>query len=354
MLKNIPTSSNTEEVSLRLYFTALDQIVRIMGEIRNIECNNTDLLDDTPQFFYESGEPIITNPDPWLIDKDEFLGLAQPDLQLAYMLIQQSQEIALKAMICAVSPFLLLLGSDVRTWPKSDADFSQFRTLDASDLVKVVNTVCPRSISDKFAGLYEETRRNRNQIYHQGTYEEELHPKTLLGILVRQYEELYQGRIWFRDVLVFERQTRHNVFFTDKFNARTAVLSKLATLFELLSNNQYLTLFGFSKKVRRYICHDCCYDASIEETEVAPQEVRTATLKGRDVVYCHLCEKEYPVRRYRCRSDPCKSNVISADEEWADHCHLCGEDQKEFENDDDDDGAGPTEITALQPPYAAQ
>jgi hypothetical protein len=37
------------------------------------------------------------------IDKDDFLTRAQPDLQLAYTLIQQSQEIALKAKICAVS-----------------------------------------------------------------------------------------------------------------------------------------------------------------------------------------------------------------------------------------------------------
>jgi hypothetical protein len=32
------------------------------------------------------------------------------------------------------------------------------------------------------------------------------------------------------------------------------------------------------------------------------------------------------------RSEIAERNVISADEEWADHCHLCGEDQKQFEN----------------------
>jgi hypothetical protein len=107
----------------------------------------------TPAYTRLDGTPIV--PDPWFTDKEEFMARAQPDLQLAYTLIQQSQEIALKAKICAVSPFLLLLGSDVRTWPKHDADFTQFRTLDASDLIKVANTVCSPGINCKFAEIYQ-------------------------------------------------------------------------------------------------------------------------------------------------------------------------------------------------------
>jgi hypothetical protein len=57
---------------------------------------------------------------------------------------------------------------------------------------------------------------------------------------------------------------------------------------------------------------------------------RTATLvKGKQAVFYHHCEKEYPIRPHRCLNDHCKSNVISDDKEWADHCHLCGENQKD-------------------------
>jgi hypothetical protein len=89
MLKNIPTSDGMEQVSLRLYFTAWRYVNDILRDLLHVEAG-----DDTRE-------------------KDEFLARAQPDLQLSYTLIQQSQEIALKAKICAVSPFLLFLGSDV-------------------------------------------------------------------------------------------------------------------------------------------------------------------------------------------------------------------------------------------------
>jgi hypothetical protein len=236
------------------------------------------------------------------------------------------------------------LGSDVRTWPKYDADFTQFRTLDASDLIKVVNTVCSNVISEKFSELYQLVRGGRNTISHLGAYNEPLSPKDLLDILVTQYEELYRGRVWLRDRLHFQSQHRHNLFYSDHFNERTSVLIELATLFTVLTNKQYQILFGFSKKVRRYICHYCCYDASIGERDVSPVEVRTATLiKGKHAVFCHLCEKEYPVRRDHCLNHPCKSNVISDHDDWAGHCHMCGEDQKDFA--DDDNGISPSEIT---------
>src|SRR5215469_15385811 len=147
MLKNVPTPDGMEQAALRLYFTAWDHVSGIISEMSQIDTETLSLQDD--------GSIIHVRDDS---DITEFITRAQPDLQLAYTLIQQSQEIALKAKICAMSPFLLLLGSDVRTWPKTDADFAQFRTIDASDLIKVVNTICPQGISSHFANLYQQIR----------------------------------------------------------------------------------------------------------------------------------------------------------------------------------------------------
>ena len=48
-------------------------------------------------------------------------------------------ELALKAKICAVSPYLLLLRSEPKFSAKvRDIDFSEFRTLDAVDLPPVI------------------------------------------------------------------------------------------------------------------------------------------------------------------------------------------------------------------------
>lgn len=129
MLTNLPTSDLPEESALRIYFTAWDHVISIISEMRETE---------TLSFAVHRGR---MKPD----DGNErevatFVSGSQHDLQLAYTLIQQSQELGLKARICAVSPFLLLLGSDVRAWPAVDADFGRFRTLDASDLIKGIIT----------------------------------------------------------------------------------------------------------------------------------------------------------------------------------------------------------------------
>jgi hypothetical protein len=341
MLKNIPTSDSMEQVSLRLYFTAWGHVTQVISEMIQIETEDAKLEQMEEQMEQEylafHGTPIS----PERIDKDAFVTRAQPDLQLAYTLIQQSQEIALKAKICAVSPFLLLLGSDVRTWPKDDADFTQFRTIDASDLIKVVNTVCHHGISEKFSNFYQIVRRERNIISHLGTYNNPLYPNIILDMLVDQYEELYKDRVWLRDRANFRNKTRHTFLHSALnpyyFNENMEILCELSVLFTVLNNKQYKSLFGFSKTARRYICHACCYDAMGEK--YGPSKfitvARTATLiKGKQALFCHLCEKEYPIRHYQCLNDRCKSNVISDDHDWAGHCHMCGWDQKDFTDDD--------------------
>ena len=72
-------------------------------------------------------------------------------LNNAFSLLQQSLEIALKAKIAEVSPFLLIAG-DPRTWPKAKdgtnvIDFSNFRTIDAVQLCGAVNTVSATPLS---------------------------------------------------------------------------------------------------------------------------------------------------------------------------------------------------------------
>jgi hypothetical protein len=62
---------------------------------------------------------------------------------------------------------------------------------------------------------------------------------------------------------------------------------------------------------------------------------KTATLViGKDAVFCHICEMQFPVRRNRCLNIRCNSNVISSDENYVDRCHLCAKDQKDLARDD--------------------
>jgi hypothetical protein len=82
MLKNIPTPDSLEQVSLRLYFTALDHVATIISEMIQIETENDEVhKNDLPQYFLQDVAPIV--PDLWIINTDDFVARAQPDLQLA-------------------------------------------------------------------------------------------------------------------------------------------------------------------------------------------------------------------------------------------------------------------------------
>jgi hypothetical protein len=233
----------------------------------------------------------------------------------------------LKAKIGSISPFLLLLGSDIRTWPSPDSDFTRFRTLDSSDLVKVVNSVSPQLLSSKFATLYDTVRGDRTKSITRVRLLTGLIRSCCSEFLIDQNAEFYPTRMWLQ-ATGFQSKTHHQLFYTRHFNERTVVMLELDTLFSILTNSQYLKLFRLSKKQRRYICHHCCHDAELENSGLAPADVRTATLvDGSDAVFCHLCHQTHPVRRVACLDPSCKSNVISADEDFPDLCHLCGEEQ---------------------------
>ena len=78
---------------------------------------------------------------------DEYWQSAQPILRNALGLIQQAQELGLKAKIAKISPYLLI-SQDASRWPSSASgavSFSSFRTIDAVDLPKAMELFSPRS-----------------------------------------------------------------------------------------------------------------------------------------------------------------------------------------------------------------
>jgi hypothetical protein len=316
MLINVPTAEEMEQNALRIYFTAWEHVIKIIDE----------MLDSEVLSFSVSHGRMRPDQDN-AQDIDEYIARSQSDLQIAYTLIQQSQEIALKAKICKVSPFLLLLGTDVRTWPGS-VDFTRFRTLDAVDLVRVVNAVSPQSLSNKFINMFESIRGNRNSIYHLGTFADRLDPVALIDILIKQYHELHPNRNWLADRFDFECAKRYGIFYTRHYNETTIILLEVSVLLSILTNTQYQHVLGFSKKQRRYICHFCCAEAELENAGVSPEDIKTATLaSGKDAVFCHLCQKEYAAQRVDCVQSGCSGNVISIEEDWLGLCHTCGEAQ---------------------------
>lgn len=314
MIANVPDAEEMKQTALWLFFNAWEQILRIIE------------LSLAEQFGSTIVEGHIEPSSQFKDEIEEFIDEVQPELRLAYVLLQQSHELGLKAKICAVNPFLLFLGSDVRSWAKSDADFSEFRTLDAIDLIPVVNAVCAKPVSDRFKSCYETIRGDRNKIYHLGVFKNRLDPMVLLGIMIEQYPELFPGGSYISDRL--ENLTRHTNTYIMFYNKRTTELSlllaEIAHLYKILSKTQFKSLFGFSKQTRRYMCHTCCDEAYIHDNGLSPEEIATATLNADgNAVFCHVCQKEFDVYRSPCSAPNCKSNVISNVQKYLNHCHVC-------------------------------
>jgi hypothetical protein len=88
---NIPTAGSLNDTALRLHFSAWTSMIRMIEDVDFI-------LDRDDEEHWKERWP-------------EYLATCQPELQSVCALIQQSNELALKAKICKVSPFLLLLGT---------------------------------------------------------------------------------------------------------------------------------------------------------------------------------------------------------------------------------------------------
>jgi len=314
MIKNVPDAEEMKQTALWLFFNAWEQILHIIGLLLAEEFGSTIVNGHI--------EPSSLFKD----EMEEFIDEVQPELRLAYVLLQQSHELGLKAKICAVNPFLLFLGSDVRSWAKSDADFSESRTLDAIDLIPVVNSVCSKPVSDNFKSCYETIRGDRNKIYHLGVFKNRLDPLVLLGITIEQYPELFSGSSYIRDRLgSFTRHTNKYIMFYNKRTTEPSLLlAEIAQLYKIVSSKQFKSLFGFSKQTRRYICHTCCYEAYIYDNGLSIDDIGTATLNADgSAVFCHVCQKEFNVYRSPCSDVNCKSDVISNNPKYLNRCHVC-------------------------------
>jgi hypothetical protein len=119
----------------------------------------------------------------------------------AVSLLQQSLELFLKAKIAEVSPLLLISG-DPRTWPRPGKnnvlDFSEFRTVDALDLVKLVNTISKEALPKNFMEQYNKLRVDRNKIVHLDTGDMVFESTAVLLQILTAHASLFPDQNWQR------------------------------------------------------------------------------------------------------------------------------------------------------------
>lgn len=315
MITNVPTSEGLDRIALRLFFSAWTSLAKVYEDFQITHVQYREWKSDWP------GE---SHKEEW----SEYVTSCQPDLQSIYTIIQQSQELALKARIANVSPYLLLTLSDSRfsKIPK-DIDFSSQRTLDAVDLPGAVNTYCSDTVSEQFVQQYEKIRKQRNQITHLGFLNSQIQPGEVFPILVNQFAELWPQRPWLKERRVFASTSRLG-FFHDGSNtsAEMEVMHEWPYTVGMLKPADFKLLFGKAKKTRRYVCPACIWEADRDYADLDKYDCTTAFMSDdKTRISCLMCEKTFLVTKAACTSTSCRSGLFcDKEEDDTGYCLSCG------------------------------
>lgn len=319
MLQNVPNATEIDTIALRLYFAAWRQLVEIIDAITAGSAPKAKIVGSRFEALpYDFEEGVLEENEEELI---EYIRKSQPELQSCFSTIQQSQELALKAIICRESPFLLLLGTEIRNL-KVDSDFADLKTIDASELVRVINAIRPEELSAQFIQTFNDLRRGRNKIIHLGTFKDHLDPLAMRDILLQQYYTLYPDRRWLKDLQEYMSEHRNTVLYSAYFSSTTNTLGQWVGIEAAVSDKDRRRLIGASKTARLLRCEECHSD---EYAQFDPGEGHTLSLeRASSKAYCHLCEMHFDiVGKHKCRNcGKCSAYFLHLEAE--DTCCYCG------------------------------
>lgn len=254
---------------------------------------------------------------------DECWLKSQAKLAKAVTLSQQGAEFLLKGKISEVSPFLLLSGS-IDNWPKrcdkNDILFSEFRTADAQDLIKIHDTVAETKLSENFISIFNRLRKIRNSIIH--TIDKRLFftgNDIVIDILSIASE--FTGKNHWIDI----RRNYIKNYLSNDYKI-IKILEELNIMIEILGYKELIDNFCYSKKNRRYYCPHCCCEwlsfFDNGELEIKSAQLQPNTPESTNL-YCFACGRNIQVQRTTCNNPNCNGNVINVDRNSDYDCLTC-------------------------------
>lgn len=199
---------------------------------------------------------------------NDYFETIQINMRSSLALVQQGVEFHLKSRICEVSPFLLI-SSKPENWPRdcgrNNIAFSDFRSLDAQDLTKVINTVCESRLSDKFIQWFNSLREKRNRIMHSVTRQENLKEIDIIRIVFEAARFLQPNTSWM-DIRkasliksteeVLSRQHKIEECVSNGYNLGM-IQREFLTVVDNLEPSEAKLYFAFDKKKERFTCKNC-------------------------------------------------------------------------------------------------
>jgi hypothetical protein len=224
-------------------------------------------------------------------------------LNNAVSLLQQSLEIALKAKIAEVSPFLLIAG-DPRTWPRSKdgsnvIDFSSFRTIDAVQLCGAVNTVSAVPLSNGFVEFYDRLRQSRDVIAHLDASAVIIELKSILVDILTAQKHLFPDIRWVTFRHSYLRTTEQYVdedprWYEDEYK-NDVITNEINTALQVLDPNDLKEFLYFDDKKAVYRCPSCL----AQRSKWSDDEREFIQVTALDNLQCIVCLTNYSIADYK-------------------------------------------------------
>lgn len=292
MITEIPTASEFQAAGLNQLYLAWQIAIQAVQDYEALD-------DQVDQADKEAG-----STDYW--------AKSQPALANAFGLIQQAMEMALKGRIASISPFLLI-SRDPKDWPKGadtgTVPFSEFRTLDAADLVRVHNTFSPMALNEQFRTFWDGVRRDRNKIMHSVSAKP-FDPATLVHTIMTAAQALFADVRWPKRLLNMEAEGKYAAYGLDD-GTRNVVMRQIDIAVRHLTPAENRLFLGHDTKRRSYICPHCYSEANRDWQDSLPALAQFPSKSGgQRALHCVVCEETTEVERIACTNPDCQGDVI--------------------------------------------
>ena len=259
-------------------------------------------------------------------DKAQFWEAARQRILTSLIIAQQGVELAIKGKLVSFSPYLLL-GSP-SDWPKDKTgkgvEFSEFKTIDAQDLIKAYNMVSPKPFETKFVELFDRVRKVRNSAMHSVNAKLRISPKEVILIILEAHEHLFPNQNWVKARKEFLLSAPDAQVYFDNDHIDGVLVRECWAVYNLLSKSERERFLKVAAGVRKYICPACSYESIKVDGPVPHYAVLDPNKPTSTTLWCFVCDDTHLVSRRHCFDAMCKGNVIS-DEYGC--CCTCGEEQ---------------------------
>ena len=190
---------------------------------------------------------------------EEYWAAAKRRLTTALAVTQQGVEFILKGQIAEVSPYLLLVDGPDR-WPSpydgKPIMFSQFKTVDAQDLVRLHDTVQQTALPPAFIKTFNELRTRRNTIAHSIDKKLSVHTSEVIETILFFHKTLLPAEKWVKSRVAFIQNSPLSKLNGGEFSTNLAC-REFSVVLDIPTPAAIEEYFGIDAKQRRYLCPHC-------------------------------------------------------------------------------------------------